>query len=359
MHLNMSCKTPRWSTKFAMGYPFRAIQRPLRSKRLLQAILILASLFVFIYYHVLNPETVPNLPIHKHIGSGSSRGSKVAFSTLLTRSGAEYMGEMENDFYFQSIRLLNYQLQHANNTRSTREIPFVLATTDVSLWKRDKLEQEGATVTVVEKLGSSWLQPLTDRWKDIMAKLRLWELVQYDRILFLDADTFLLKLMDGIFNDPAAQHRKSVENSDEPSLPSNYVLASHSEILHTTHTYPPPEWPTFNGGFFLMSPSLQMCHYLTSLLNIPERFDSTYMEQSLLNYAHREPGNMPWTRLNWKWNVNLPNMNDVKEGVHSVHAKLWSPGSELQPVEMELRELWQMARVEMDMYYKEHPPRRV
>jgi alpha-N-acetylglucosamine transferase len=347
-----------------MGYPFRAIRRPLRSEKLLQAILILASLFVFIYYHVLNPETVPNLLIHKHMGSGSPRGSKVAFDTLLTPSGAEYMGEMENDFYFCSIRLLNYQLQLANNTRSTRGIPFVvLATADVPHWKRDKLEDEGAIVMVVEELGSSWLQPLTDRWKGIMAKLRLWELVQYDRILFLDADMFLLKPMDGIFDDPAAQHRKSLENSDEikpdePSLPSNYVFASHSEVLHTTHTYPPPELPTFNGGFFLMSPSLKMCHYLTSLLNIPERFDSTYMEQSLLNYAHREPGNMPWNHLQWKWNVNLPNMNDVGEGVHSVHAKLWSPGTELQPIEMELRELWQAARFEMETYYKEYPLRR-
>ncbi|KAE9367667.1 glycosyltransferase family 8 protein [Stipitochalara longipes BDJ] len=339
------------------------MRRPLRSEKLLQALLILASLFIFIYYHVLQPETVIQLPVHTiKIANPASPG--LAYATLLTPSDAQYLGELENDIYFRSIRLLNYQLQHSNNTRTTRGIPFlVLATSDVALWKRDKLEQEGATIIMVEKLGSDWLQPLTNRWKDIMAKLRLWELVQYDRILFLDADTFLLKSLDGVFDDPASNLRKSLENNDEikpdePALPVNYLLASHPEVLHTSHSYPPPEWPNFNGGFFLMSPSLQMCYYLTSLLSIPERFDSTYMEQSLLNYAHREMGNMPWSRLDWKWNINLPNMNDVQEGVHSVHAKLWSPGTDLQPTEIELMNLWSIAREEMETYYRERPARR-
>jgi hypothetical protein len=101
-----------------------------------------------------------------------------------------------------------------------------------------------------------------------------------------------------------------------------------------------------------------MFYYLTSLLNIPERFDSMYMEQNLLNYTHREKGNMQWIRVAWKWNVNLPNINDVKEGVHSIQSKLWSPGNELQPVGMELREMWQDANVEMERYYEEHPPKK-
>lgn len=105
------------------------------------------------------------------------------------------------------------------------------------MWKRKKLEQEGATVLVVEKLGSNWLQPLADRWKDIMTKLRLWELVQYDRIIFLDADTFLLKPMDGIFNDPAAQHpqitrEKDEIKPDEPPLPRLCLCVSLRNLAH-------------------------------------------------------------------------------------------------------------------------------
>ena len=352
----------QYITTNAMGYYSRAMRRPLKSEKLLQALLILASLFVFVYYNVLQSETVSEVPVHA-IRITNPVGSRLAYATLLTPSNAQYEGELENDVYFRSTRLLNYQLQHGESTRTTRGIPFlVLVTSDVAQWKRDKLEQEGATIVIVEKLGSDWLQPLTNRWKDIMTKLRLWELVEYDRILFLDADTFLLKSLDGVFDDPASRPLKSLENNDEikpdePFLPTKYLFASHPEVLHTNHPYPPPEWPNFNGGFFLMSPSLQMCHYLTSLLGIPERFDSTYMEQNLLNYAHREMGNMPWSRLDWKWNINLPNKNDVQEGVHSVHAKLWHPGTDLQPTEIELMNMWDAAREEMERYYREHPSR--
>lgn len=62
---------------------------------------------------------------------------------------------------------------------------------------------------------------------------------------------------------------------------------------------------------------------------------------------------MPWTHLKTGWNVNLPNMNDVKKGVRSVHAKLWAEGNELQPVPEELRRMWEKTKVEMESFYGE------
>jgi alpha-N-acetylglucosamine transferase len=189
-----------------------------------------------------------------------------------------------------------------------------------------------------------------------MTNLRLWGPVQYDWILFLDADIFLLKPLDGVFDNPGAQSPKTFPISDaikfdEPSLLKNYLFASHPEVLHTKHTYPPADWPNVNAGFFLVSPSLEICNYLTYILNTFQHFDSTYMEQSLLNYTYRQYENMLWARLHHRLNINLPNMNDVREGVVSVHAKLWSPGNELQPNEIELRDRWERAGLEMENYY--------
>jgi hypothetical protein len=45
-------------------------------------------------------------------------------------------------------------------------------------------------------------------------------------------------------------------------------------------------------------------------------------------------------------------MNDIREGVNSVHAKLWSPGSELQRSEMELRDWWEGEKLEMERYHR-------
>jgi len=207
----------------------------------------------------------------------------------------------------------------------------------------------------VEKLGLEWMNPLNERWRDMMVKLRLFQLHEYDRILFLDSDTFLLGPLDGVFDDLAARPRETLDvakiEPDEAPLPSTYLFSTLPEVLHKVHSYPPVTKPYFNAGFFLLSPSTELFNYYVSLLNLPGRFDSTYPEQNLLNYAHRENGNMPWGSLGYWWNICLPNMKDVEAGVVSVHSKLWTEGSELQPTEPELREIWQAVKKEMEIFY--------
>ncbi len=53
----------------------------------------------------------------------------------------------------------------------------------------------------------------------------------------------------------------------------------------------------FNGGFMMFAPNKVLFEHYMALLNTPDSFDSTYMEQSLLNQAHKESGAMPFTRL--------------------------------------------------------------
>lgn len=222
------------------------------------------------------------------------------------------------------------------------------------MWKVAQLSMDGATIVPVEKLDSSWIKPGHSRWQDVMVKLRLWELVDYDRILFLDADTFILKNIDGVFDDAAAQPRRTLGKEkiekNEGKLPRDYLLGTISEVTNSGHEYPPVPMGYFNAGFFMMEPNVEIFEYYTSLFDLG-RFDSVFPEQNLLNYAHRQSGNMPWTRLHYSWNIQLPNMNDVKKGVHSVHAKLWTEGNELQPVPKELRELWKSKKLEMWEYY--------
>jgi hypothetical protein len=62
--------------------------------------------------------------------------------------------------------------------------------------------------------------------------------------------------------------------------------------MHIIHTHQQTGLTSMRA-FFLMSPSLGMCNYLTILFNISGRFDSMYPEQNLLNYAHRKHGNIP------------------------------------------------------------------
>jgi len=98
----------------------------------------------------------------------------------------------------------------------------------------------------------------------------------------------------------------------------------------------------------VLKPDLQMLNYYLSVLNIENRYDSTLMEQNLLNYVHRresEGGNMPWTQLSTEWNIHYPSIADVKGGVKSVHEKWWAGKEDMRA--------WMTAwRWRMEGYYE-------
>ena len=214
------------------------------------------------------------------------RGSSLnlAYATLLVGDTEQVNGE---DVYFRSIRILNYQLQHDEKTRTRLSIPFlVLVTPEVHQWKRKQLSDEGATVIQVEKFDSSWITPGATRWQNVMVKLRLFEFEEFHRILFLDADTFLFKSLDGVFKERVAQPRRILHKAkfkaDEGPLPDHYLFATLSEVTHVIHSYPPVPMPYFNAGFFLLAPSKELYKYYKSLFSLKGRFDTTYPEQNLL-----------------------------------------------------------------------------
>jgi alpha-N-acetylglucosamine transferase len=77
----------------------------------------------------------------------------------------------------------------------------------------------------------------------------------------------------------------------------------------------------FCAGFFLLKPLEQIFDYFNALLDIPNSFDSKYMEQNLLNYAHRRDGTMPYKKIPTTWNIRAVNDNDFEKGVASMHEK--------------------------------------
>lgn len=271
--------------------------------------------------------------------------SKYAFATLLA-SDATRPDDQDNmqDEYFIATRLLAYQILHAPETRSAN-IPFiVLATKGVSEAKRERLRLDGAIVLAVETIAKpAWVTAGAPNWAQLFDKLRLWELTQFDLICFLDGDHILNRPLDGIFLDPAAALPQkpltdpSNQEPDEGPLPETYVFAGQPEMNHKHH-YPPsdathdyPNIHYLNAGFFVMAPSLDILNHYLSILSLPNRFEPTLQEQNLLNYAHRseeEGGNMPWSMLDWQWNLHYPTREDLEGGVASMHEKWWAPSDE-------------------------------
>ncbi|KAF2262108.1 nucleotide-diphospho-sugar transferase, partial [Lojkania enalia] len=258
---------------------------------------------------------------------------KLAYVTWLSSTIYGEKSE-EEDVFFIATRILVWQLLHYEKTKTKGIDVVVIVTPDVSESRRKRLRKDGATVRPIDFVhgkSDSWLHPGESRWNDIMSKLRAWEMTEYSRILMLDGDIILLHRLDGIFNDPSTAplltNRDIETPQDEPDLPSSYLLASIGEVSGADHPFP-PTWDNglkkpgyFCAGLFMLQPNKQIFKYYTALLDIPNRFDPKYMEQALLNYAHRWDGPMPWKELDYTWNIRSVNDNDLDKGLVSMHEK--------------------------------------
>ncbi|KAL1801567.1 hypothetical protein ACET3X_001909 [Alternaria dauci] len=278
----------------------------------------------------------PTPPSYLEANITGTKPEKLAYVTFLTgpsegddapKANAD---NLEDDKYFQAIRILLWQFLHKPETRTKHDV-IVMVTPTVSQSRRDRLEKDGAIVHAVEFLhtpNDGWVHPKLHRWDDVMTKLRVWEMTQYDRIVVMDGDSMLLKNLDPVFDDPAAQIL-ATKPSNDTNLPSTYLLASNSEVWDSTHTFPPTHGTglkkpgKMNAGFFILAPSLDVFEYYKTLLDTPNSFDPKYPEQNLMNHAHRWDGPMPWRELAYTWNIRCPNDNDIANGLVSVHEKWW------------------------------------
>ena len=279
----------------------------------------------------------------------------------------------DEDPYFTSVRLLNYQLLHSSRIRTRRrpQIPFlVLTLPSVPASQISTLTAEGATIVPIQPLD---LPPAFDqstikrsRFRDVLAKLRLWQLTQYDKILALDADTIILSPLDSIFDDPelstpmpTLQNDSNVAGLKTP-LPSTYLLSasadtwgSQAEWIKSNHP------PYLCACFMLLCPSDAIFAYYEWVLNQPEaQFEAYYPDQDLLIHAHRPEGNMPWRRIPVSWSMNdgdtLDEVGLDLNSVKSLHVKGWKGADGGNAGGKKVQELWNNRVDEMERYNLEN-----
>ncbi|KAJ5688806.1 nucleotide-diphospho-sugar transferase [Penicillium macrosclerotiorum] len=269
--------------------------------------------------------------------------TKYAFATILTAEGDLEFPDIKEP-YLRAARLLTYQLLHNPKTRNeSYGIPLlVLATPGVPKGHLEILRNDGATVMPVETLHRDWIHPKWDRWGDVLAKLNLWTLEEYEKIAFLDADSIIFHPIHEIFEVQATDIRptrlSNTNGTVHPDLidklPPEYMIAGTHDLWIEQYM-PPPENMVFyeagsyvNAGFFVLSPSKAMFDYYDAILDIPQQFEPNYPEQNLLNYAHRSNGPMPWQSVGSEWNSKWPTEQNLQNGLKSIHHKWWRPISD-------------------------------
>ncbi|KAH9864538.1 hypothetical protein J1614_010473 [Plenodomus biglobosus] len=328
------------------------------SRGLFLSIFIVSGLLFFLSRGDYSPRISDSLYAPAWAQSGTSKPTRnYAYTTFLVPSWD--IGENatdDDDHYFTQTRMLLYQLKHDSNTRSPNNHPFVvLVTEDVPQSKRERLIKEGAVVKQLEKLRP--LQAQTRKaWRDVLTKLRLLEMVEYDLVCFLDSDHILTRPLDEIFEDPAVsvQYNRKLDTPgavqpDEGPQPASYVFASNAGAGGFDHELPPRKGNNLNAGIVVFRPDIELFNYHLSLTT-PEaetRYNGRYPEQGLWGYAHRRNGNMPWTQLHWKWNINWSVYADAQAGIASLHVKYWDVGPDTS-----LRDLCMSIKHKMEGYWE-------
>ncbi|CAA16830.1 alpha-1,3-galactosyltransferase Otg2 [Schizosaccharomyces pombe] len=359
---------------------FSAFRHP---KRLGLCLLITLSIILLGWQCVLLYNHSPEIQRSVYTLTGLAPSSKMAFVTMLTVRAANGENEVENtqqDWYYNSTRLLVHRLVKFKPTKSKYPV-VVLAMKGIDQWKLDQLQEDGAIVKVVDPLYAhevvddvNDIALLDSRWSMMFTKLRVFEMYEYDRICFLDSDILPIKKMDKVFDVHQLSYskdsvlfpptlfykprrsifwRRFTEEFAAYGLTRDdlypYVFAAVSDpgMWHET---PPPFKDYFNAGLFVFKPLKAHYKRLMALARFPKLYDNAnMMEQSLLNFAYNSAGAFPWESLDWTFNGLWARKNDLPY-LKAVHGKHWQPEGSLGYDE-DTSKLWWDAFQEMQTYH--------
>lgn len=303
------------------------------------------------FFHIHQKQGANDLHVFEH--STPWAASKNAYVLFLADYSAD--DHEGTDVYYTATRVLLYQLLHDPSTRTQASIPVIILATDfVKPARIDRLRASGADVRIVDRIEPApWSPPIkTASWRDILTKLRAFELYDFEKVLPLDSDMLLVDRLDDVFSDPATDiltPNATLARPDEGPLPSKYMLSTQIITNDTHHSYPPVGAPYFSAGVFLCHPNAKSVKYYESLMQVPNRFPTELAEQDFLNYAHRKDGPMPWQDFDYRWTTTWPSIVEYRKGAKSLHEKWWTQSAGGRMLDPFLRERWARAKFEMEV----------
>jgi len=244
----------------------------------------------------------------------SSTGNKNAFLIMLTSPG-----EQVDDYYMFTSAIV-YRLLHNEEVRIRRDDVdvIVMVTEEVADWKLRGLHRQGAIIKRVNKIALDSNEGVNPRWINCYTKLRMFEMTEYETIIYLDADLYIKKNIDELF-DIAKEQREKTGRQDffgavtDGNIKINYNNRERKGM--------------FNAGLMILTPELDVYNDLIELIPQRELYNKKFMEQGLLSYYYADDNNKfnrtryhldPRYNAQWLSNSNM----EYYDKVYIIHQKL-------------------------------------
>ncbi|KAJ3021771.1 UNVERIFIED_CONTAM: hypothetical protein HDU68_009456 [Siphonaria sp. JEL0065] len=249
-----------------------------RPQHLFGLLIVLATASILILtakieFKTSNPRTsITSAPI---ASSSTSTSNTSAFVTYLAHEGE---AGPENG-YFQSVRLLirSIKQQFPPSTKPTSFLPppiIVLVISETGPKTRQILKSEGALVQQVnyKSLTPPYAMGRLGRYVHMFGKLILWNMTEYSQLIFIDGDVIVQGDLKKLLT----------------ARPPNADIAAVNDFGEVYQM-------RFNGGFFIVKPSISRFEDMISLLDYPIE---------LRGMAEQE-----W--LNWYWGRSFYELDSI------------------------------------------------
>ena len=258
-----------------------------------------------------------------------------AFVTLLTQPS-----------YLIGVRVLRASLERAGSA-----CPLVVMVTDgIDSAARQELQDDGCLLRDVQPLRPGRNLPdsyANARFAEVWTKLAAWQLTEFERIVFLDADMLVTQNMDELFSldlpagHIAASHACRCNPNRIASYPADWVPdnCAYTESQNRSPDQSGAVGDYLNAGFLVLAPDQGVfADMVTQLARVEDLARFPFAEQDFLNeyYLGR------WQPLPYVYNA-------LKTLPHQ-HPSVWKP-SEVKNIHYIIDKPWEKELDPADRYY--------
>lgn len=228
-----------------------------------------------------------------------------------------YVTLLTNDSYVYGVALLVESMERVK----TQYPLHVLITKDVSAASREVLDQMGLTYQLIDIIDTPdfiyqhnllYSAETAAVWKHCWTKFQIFDLTQFDKIVFLDADIMVLKNLDHLFNLP------------------HMTAALDGEYFGLWQG-----WPHFNSGCVVIEPSHKIYEDILEFgrsLTLETLPDYIVADQEVLNLYYKDWPKQQHLHLNKYYNIfapyvleeQVPDLDANTYFIHYVGRKPWT-----------------------------------